>query len=220
MQTTISIKQLRENLGLSQSQMAILLLISKSRLSMAELNRSLLTPEEMLRFAAIYECSQQNPELTAESHQAIIKGTLGMQDDSYKKYSGQLRIATYKREKLKTKIEKMKIDADLAFNEAHTISKLLNKASDISTEKYYSMYVGQRKAKAHEKMIGNSASAQQAVELEMKILDAEITALSEYLGRNLDNQKGHSLALKVSDTSNAPNLEPGTTIPPFAYDMP
>lgn len=181
MTRTMFLKEVRENLNISQSEMAKFLKIPRSQISMVELGQRPISPEALMRLVHLQQCSETTNQLSSETSNALAERESMIHRDLLKKYKDRLELVCWTINRQARYLETLQSEWDKNLQLARATEKLSETAADISTTDYYRAYIRERSEYAQRKMAETGDVRQMSVKFKIELLTAEASILEKYI---------------------------------------
>lgn len=164
---------IREELGISQQQLADYLGVSRALLSLAEMN------ERSLPAAALIKAGEIELVLKSKKTSPKLKQFTNKQTTALQKMLQQRRKdCVYELSVAKKKLDKMKLQYQQAANALSVANSLLNTVSNDAKRKMDKLWLEILEDDTLKKMQSFGEAAQMKLQLKIELLEFELTALS------------------------------------------
>ncbi len=181
MKGELKLKQFREQLNLSQLEMAKFLRTTRSQIAMVEKGGRSLQIDGLVKLAGLYNCNAKTNELGSEATMKIAEGINLVKEDLVKKWEGRLLKLNYEKRRIEDQLQEMKSEWEANLQLALTMDQLLEVAQDTGSMDYYRAYAEERKNYGHRKMIYCGESAQLGLQARIEVISAEAQILTKLI---------------------------------------
>ena len=175
------LKEFREQLNISQIEMAKFLRTSRSQVAMVERGEHTLTTDAATRLLTLYNCSTETPTLSSETTIQVAEGTDQIRKDIQDKWRDRLTKSRYEKHRLGYHLINMVKEWESTLLLAQSMEQMMQVTSTLQGVDHYRLFAHTQMYRAHNKLVSSGEAAQQALRVRIEVLDAEIPILEKNL---------------------------------------
>ncbi len=181
MKKALQLKEFRQQLNLSQFEMAKFLRTTRSQIAMVENGGRSLQIDGAVRLATLFNCATKTPELSKTITLNIAEGTSLIERGQAKGWESRQLKLQYDKLRLQDQLNTMKEEWDANFQLAVTMEQLIQVLDNSQPMDYYWSYTNERMSYAYRKLINCGEAAQQGLQTKIDICNAELSILTNLL---------------------------------------
>lgn len=181
MSQPLMLKDFREQLNLSQTEMARFLRTSRSQVAMVERGTRSLANDAGMRLLSLYHCSSQTGTLSVEATVQVAEGTDLLKEELNQKWGDKLARNKYEKNKLEYQLKNMAREWESTLVMLQTMEQMIALTSEMPGTDGYRLYAMSQQYSTQKKLIACGEAAQHALKVKIELLNAEIRILEKNL---------------------------------------